>query len=117
MTYGEWKPTDPNNDIAAFLEAHTEPGSVIGMTGGGNAGYFIHDRTVINLDGLINSYTYYQLLKEKKAGPFLANEGLNYILANSDLLNQLPYKGQFAPYISLMDVRYGGKDLVHFQTP
>ena len=117
MTYGEWKPTDPNNDIAAFLEAHTEPGSVIGMTGGGNAGYFIHDRTVINLDGLINSYTYYQLLKEKKAGPFLANEGLNYILANSDLLNQLPYKGQFAPYISLMDVRYGGKDLMHYQAP
>jgi hypothetical protein len=117
MTYNEWKPTDPNNDIAAFLEAHTEPGSIIAMTGGGNAGYFIHDRTVINLDGLINSYEYFQLLKEKKAGGLLANEGLDYILANSGLLNQLPYKGQFAPYIKWMDVRYGGKDLVHYQAP
>ncbi|MEP6896538.1 MAG: hypothetical protein ABI986_13100, partial [Chloroflexota bacterium] len=63
MTYNEWKPTDPDNDIAAFLEAHTQPGSIIGMTGGGNAGYFIHDRTVINMDGLINSYQYFQLLK------------------------------------------------------
>ncbi len=117
MTYHEWKPTDPNNDIAAFLEAHTEPGSIIGMTGGGNAGYFIHDRIVINLDGLINSNEYYQLLKEKKAGPFLANEGLDYILANTGLLDQLPYKGQFDPYISLMDVRYGGKDLMHYRAP
>jgi len=117
MAYHEWKPTDPNNDIAAFLEAHTEPGSIIGMTGGGNAGYFIHDRTVINLDGLINSNEYYQLLKEKKAGPFLANEGLDYILANTGLLDQLPYKGQFDPYISLMDIRYGGKDLMHYRAP
>jgi hypothetical protein len=117
MTYHEWKPTDPNNDIAAFLEANTEPGSIIGMTGGGNAGYFIHDRTVINMDGLVNSYEYFQLLKERKAGEYLANEGLDYILANSGLLDQLPYKGQFAPYLEWMDVRYGGKDLMHFQAP
>ncbi len=117
MTYNEWKPTDPNNDIAAFLEAHTEPGSIIGFTGGGNAGYFVHDRTVINMDGLINSYEYFKLLQERQAGEYLANEGLDYILANSGLLNQLPYKGQFAPYIEWMDVRYGGKDLVRYHAP
>lgn len=117
MTYNEWKPTDPNNDLAEFLEANTEPGSIVGFTGGGNAGYFVHDRTVINMDGLINSYTYFQLLKDKKAGEYLANEGMDYILANSDLLNQLPYKGQFAPYIEWMDVRYGGKDLVRYHAP
>ena len=114
MTYNEWKPTDPDNDIAAFLEANTEPGSIIGMTGGGNAGYFIHGRTVINMDGLINSNDYFQLLKEKKAGEYLANEGLDYIFANSVLLDQLPYKGQFAPYTEWMDVRYGEKDLVRY---
>lgn len=117
MTYNEWKPTDPNNDLAEFIEAHTEPGSIVGFTGGGNAGYFVHDRTVINMDGLINSYTYFQLLKDKKAGEYLANEGMDYILANSDLLNQFPYKGQFAPYIEWMDVRYGGKDLVRYHAP
>ncbi len=116
MTYHEWKSTDPNNDIAAFLELHTEPGSIIGMTGGGNAGYFIHDRLVINMDGLINSNEYFQLLKDKKAGEYLADEGLDYILANSDLLEQLPYKGQFAPYIEWMDIRYGGKDLMRYDS-
>jgi len=117
MTYNEWKSTDPNNDLAEFLEANTEPGSIIGFTGGGNAGYFVRDRTVINMDGLINSYEYFQLLKAKKAGEYLANEGMDYILANSDLLNQLPYKGQFSPYIEWMDVRYGGKDLVRYHAP
>jgi hypothetical protein len=117
MTYHEWKSNAPDNDIAAFLEAHTEPGSIIGMTGGGNAGYFIHDRTVINMDGLINSYQYFQLMKAQKAGPFLADEGLNYILANTDLLKQLPYKDQFTPYIEWMDVHYGGKDLVRYHAP
>jgi len=117
MTYGEWKPSDPINDIAAFLEANTEPGSIIGLTGGGNAAYFIRDRAVINMDGLINSRAYFQLLKEQKAGGYLANEGMDYILANSNLLNQLPYKGQFAPYIEWMDVRYGGKDLMRYNTP
>ena len=117
MTYNEWQPTDPNNDIAAFLEIHTEPGSIIGLTGGGNAGYFIHDRTVINMDGLINSYEYYQLLKDRQAGEFLKNEGMNYVLANNLILNQLPYKGQFMPYLSLTDKAYGGKSLMHYQAP
>ncbi|MEP6896489.1 MAG: hypothetical protein ABI986_12850, partial [Chloroflexota bacterium] len=71
----------------------------------------------INMDGLINSYQYFQLLKAHQAGDFLVNEGLDYILANSQLLNQLPYKGQFAPYIEWMDVHYGGKDLVHYHAP
>jgi hypothetical protein len=57
------------------------------------------------------------LLQDKKAGEYLANEGMDYILANSDLLNQFPYKGQFAPYIEWMDVRYGGKDLVRYHAP
>ncbi len=117
MTYNEWKPTDPNNDIAAFLEANTEAGSIIGLTGGGNAGYFIHDRTVINMDGLINSYEYYQLLKDKKAGPHLADEGMNYVLANLLILNQSPYRAQFAPYLESTDKYYGGKNLMHFHTP
>jgi hypothetical protein len=116
MTYNEWKPTDPDNDIAAFLEAHTEPGSIIGMTGGGNAAYFIHDRTVINMDGLINSNQYFQLLKQKAAGKFLVDEGMDYILANITILNQLPYKGQFTPFIEMTDEAYGGKNLLRYHS-
>lgn len=117
MAYNRWSPTDPNNDIAAFLEANTEPGSIIGFTGGGNAGYFIHDRIVINMDGLINSNEYFQNLKDKQAGEYLAGQGMNYILANSMLLDQIPYKGQFFPYTEPTGTSYGGKDLLRFHIP
>lgn len=114
MPYGKTPADAPYNDIAAFLEEHTEPGSMIGMTGGGNAGYFIADRTVVNMDGLINSYEYFQLLKERRAGEYLAGLGMDYILANVYLLDQLPYNGQYAPYTEWMDIRYGGKDLMRY---
>jgi hypothetical protein len=116
MPYGETSPNAPYNDIAAFLEEHTEPGSRIGMTGGGNAGYFISDRTVINMDGLINSYAYFQLLKRKEAGAYLAEIGTDYILANPALINQLPYNGQYTPFIEWMDIRYGGKTLMRYHS-
>lgn len=114
MPYGGTPAEVPYNDIAAFLEEHTEPGSMIGMTGGGNAGYFIADRTVVNMDGLINSAEYFRLLTDRQAGAYLAEIGMDYILANTYLIDQLPYNGQYAPYTEWMDVRYGGKDLVRY---
>lgn len=114
MPYGGAFADAPYNDIAAFLATHTEPGSMIGMTGGGNAGYFLTDRTVVNMDGLINSYEYFQLLKDREAGAYLAEIGMDYILANMDIINQLPYNGQYTPYTEWMDIRYGGKDLIRY---
>ena len=116
MTQGEWSEEDPYFDISAFLEEHTEPGSIIGMTGGGNAGYFIRDRTIVNMDGLINSYEYFKLLKEKEAGQYLADTGMNYVLANVQLLDSLPYRGQYHDYIERTGFRYGGKELVRYHS-
>lgn len=114
MAYNKWSPTDPYMDLAVFIEQHTEPGTIIGMTGGGNVGYFINDRTIVNMDGLINSYEYFELLKKQEAGKYLAEMGLNYIVANLDLLDGLPYRGQYNAYMEWMDVRYGGKNLVRY---
>jgi hypothetical protein len=115
MPHGKTPADAPYNEIAAFLEAHTEPGSLIGMTGGGNAGYFIHDRTVVNMDGLINSYEYFQHLKAGQAGDYLAKMGLDYVLANPNLLNELPYQGQYNPYLEPTDLRFGGKVLMRYR--
>jgi hypothetical protein len=114
MPYGRWAADDPYMDISAFLEEHTEPGSIIGMTGGGNAAYFIRERTIINMDGLINSYEYFELLKEKEAGPYLAEIRMNYVLANLQILNSLPYRGQYHDYFERTGLRYGGKELVRY---
>ena len=115
MPYNHWDPDTAYMDIVPLLEEHTEPGSIIGLTGGGNVGYFIHDRTVVNMDGLINSYAYFQALQTRQGGEYLRNIGLDYVLANPVILDQQPYKGQFNAYLEPLKIYYGGKQLMHYR--
>jgi hypothetical protein len=117
MPYNHWSADAPYMDIVPLLEEHTEPGSIIGLTGGGNVGYFIHDRTIVNMDGLINSYGYFQALQTREGGQYLQNIGLDYVLANPVILDQQPYKGQFNEYLEPLEVYYGGKQLMHYRAP
>lgn len=85
----------PYIDMAMIMEEHTPPGSLIGMTGGGNVGYFINDRTIMNMDGLINSVEYFEALKNHDAREFYKNIGLDYIFANRYILTETaPYSYQ-----------------------
>ena len=117
MPYGYWSPEAPYMDIPPLLEEQTEPGSIIGMTGGGNVGYFIHDRTIINMDGLINSYPHFQALQARQAGAYLETMGVDYVLANPTILDQQPYKGQFNEYMEPLNISYGGKRLMRYGIP
>ena len=117
MPYHHWSAGAPYMDIVPLLEKYTEPGSIIGLTGGGNVGYFIHDRTIVNMDGLINSYAYFQALQTREGGQYLQNIGLDYVLANPVILDQQPYKGQFNEYLEPRNVYYGGKQLMHYRAP
>jgi hypothetical protein len=117
MPYHYWEADAPFIDVGPLLEEHTEPGSLIGITGGGNIGYFIHNRTITNMDGLINSYPYFQALQAGRAGAYLDNIGLDYVLANPTILDQQPYRGQFNPYLEHLNVRYGGKELMSYGEP
>lgn len=117
MPYNHWPADTAYMDIVPLLEERTEPGSIIGLTGGGNVGYFIQDRTIINMDGLINSYAYFQALQAHTGGEYFQNIGLDYVLANPVILDQQPYKGQFNEYLEPLKVYYGGKQLMHFRAP
>ena len=117
MPYHYWSANTAYMDIAPLLEEHTEPGSLIGLTGGGNVGYFIHDRTIVNMDGLINSYAYFQALQNRQGGKYLQQIGLDYVLANPVILDQQPYKGQFNDYLEPLNIFYGGKQLMHYRAP
>ena len=112
MPRGYFPPDRPLMEVIRYLEENTSPGEVIGMTGGGNVGYFIKDRIVINMDGLINSYEYFQVLKAGGAPTFLRDQGMTVIFANPRLLVLPPYYGQFAPYLEKYST-YGGKDLLY----
>ncbi|MFN3491451.1 MAG: hypothetical protein ACK40V_04435, partial [Anaerolineales bacterium] len=99
-------------EVVEFIEENTPPGSIIGMTGGGNVGYLIKDRTIVNMDGLINSYEYFQALKAGEAPAYLHKRGVTILFVNPRLLVIPPYYGQFAPYL-LRYSSYGGKDLLY----
>lgn len=86
---------------AAWLEHHTEPGTLVGMTGAGSTAYFIESRTIINLDGLINSKEYFQALKKGTAYHYFRRIGGDYIFANQYLLTERdPYQANFGKYLS-----------------
>jgi len=112
MRYNFFPADRPYMDVLPYLEENTPPGSIIGMTGGGNAGYFIHDRTIVNMDGLINSYDYFQALQNGEAPNYLAQRGITIIFASPRLLTFPPYNGQFAPYLENYS-EYGGKNLMY----
>lgn len=108
----------PYMDMLPILEGYTEPGALIGMTGGGNAGYFIKNRTIVNMDGLINSYAYFQALQENQGGQYLTKIGMDYIFANEYIIvNSMPYRQQFTPQeLSPVDgaPAYGQKVLIRY---
>jgi hypothetical protein len=117
MPYEDPYAGQPYMDQLPILEGHTKPGSLIGMTGGGNAGYFIKDRTIINMDGLINSYAYFQAIKNDQGGEFLDKMGVDYIFGNPYILqNTAPYRTQFKDHLlELPKVpSYGRKQLMKF---
>ncbi|MDP1544891.1 MAG: glycosyltransferase family 39 protein [Anaerolineales bacterium] len=112
MRHGRFPADAPYMDVLDFLEENTPPGSIIGMTGGGNNGYFIKDRTIVNMDGLINSQEYFQALKVGEAATFLTDQGMTIVFLNPRLLAYPPYSRQFDPYMVRYD-SYGGKDLMY----
>ncbi len=63
------------------MEAATEPGVRIGSTGGGVIAYFVHDRTIINLDGLMNTTAYFRALQSGTAAAYLDQLGMQYVYA------------------------------------
>ncbi len=112
MLYNFFPPDRPYMEVLTYLEQNTPPGAVIGMTGGGNVGYFIKDRTIVNMDGLINSHDYFQALQAGDAPAYLRQHDLQIIFASPNLLDYPPYYGQFSPYLEAYSV-YGGKSLMY----
>ena len=83
----------PGNETAYLinireLEQYTEAGSLIGSTGGGVIAYFIEDRTVVNLDGLMNTAEYFRLMKDNRAHEYLDAIGLDYVFGNPYLITR-----------------------------
>ncbi|MCX7975475.1 MAG: hypothetical protein N2646_00220 [Bellilinea sp.] len=93
-----------------LLEQHTPTGSVIGMPGGGSTAYFIRERTVVNLDGLINSYDYFQHLRSGRGREYLDQLGLDFVFGHPGMVeDSAPYysilAGRLQPLLDLLEFR------------
>lgn len=88
---------------AHALEQYTEPGSTIGTTGGGIVAYFITDRKIINLDGLISSNEYFQRMRRGKTAEYFDKIGLDYVYGNIYMITQSdPYARMFSDRVELI---------------
>jgi hypothetical protein len=82
--------------VSEWLEEETEEGAVIGIAASGSTAYFTKDRTIVNLDGLINGFEYFDRLQSDEAFVYLSLIGTDYIFGPAgQLLEQQPYKDNF----------------------
>lgn len=96
-------PTHSYTNQSEWLADNTEAGSLIGMTNAGAVGYFIQERTIVNIDGVINSMEYFRLLQSGKGADFLASIGVDYIFGQSKLIEDLPpYRKMFQEKLDLV---------------
>lgn len=92
------------------LEQQTPAGALVGMPGGGTTAYFIRERTIVNLDGLINSFDYFQHLKSGRGRDYLDQMGLDYVFGNAGMIEDS------APYYQLLAERLEPKvDILDFR--
>ena len=86
------------------------------MTGSGSSGYFVRDRTLVNLDGLINSSDYFTHLQQASADEYLESIGLDYVFGNAYILQQSnPYQWNLDGRLSeFRYFDYGDKTLTLF---
>ncbi len=84
---------NPFIEQARLVEIATDAGTLIGTTGGGGLSYFIEGRTIINLDGLMNSTEYFELLKSGEADKYLDKIGLDYVYEKKYVVEESdPYR-------------------------
>ncbi|MCW5875469.1 MAG: hypothetical protein KIS85_01185 [Anaerolineales bacterium] len=88
---------------ARWVETNTEPGARIAITGSGNLGYFTGGRTIVNMDGLMNTVEYFHALQEGRGADYLVELGVDYIFGNEYILTETnPYapmlEGRLQPY-------------------
>ena len=98
------------------LQQHTGEGSLIGMTGGGSVAYFLENRTIVNLDGLINSAEYFNALKTGTARDFLDALPLDYVFGKEYvLLVSSPYNQIFKDQLEEIGAIRGAENFTLFK--
>jgi hypothetical protein len=73
------------------------------MTGGGLLGYFMPNRTFVNLDGLINSAKYFESLQTIQTEKYFKDIGMDYVYGERGaLLDSDPFRWVFTDRLTFI---------------
>jgi hypothetical protein len=67
---------------ACWAREHTEADAVFAMKDAGNFGYFSR-RSVINLDGVVNSLSYQEAIRERRLNAYLSEMNVTYLVQHA----------------------------------
>lgn len=98
----------------SWMEENVQPGARIGLTGAGTLAYFLEGYTIVNLDGLVNSYEYFQHLRSGTVAEFLADENVDYVFGSPYILQESnPYAPMFAGRLEFV-AQYPAEELENY---
>ncbi|MEX2144183.1 MAG: hypothetical protein WD740_06275 [Anaerolineales bacterium] len=108
-------PGDGSNQFylhrARWLEASTEEGARVAITGAGNLAYFAEERTIINMDGLMNTAEYLEAMQAGQGADYLASLGVDYVFGNEYILTETnPYGPMLSGHLEPYTVYLFGED-------
>ena len=100
LKYGNYEPIL----IEQLISKYIENDAIIAMPNSGQNSYYTN-RTIVNLDGFVNSYEYLDALMSGNAVKHLKELGVGYILLPSNYLIYEPYKKNFTNKDGLSKVK------------
>jgi hypothetical protein len=119
IVYPRDEQTNANHDylvIPQQLADATPSGAIIGTPGGGAISYFIPNRTIVNLDGLMNSKEYFDALKNSTTNSMDQKSGITYIFGSDFSLKvSAPYARIFKGHLTLIS-EVGNKSLYQYHS-
>lgn len=96
------------------LEEVTQPGDLIACVEAGKLGYLANDRLIINLDGTVSSYEFFQQMKTQRTDKFFTKYGLDYVFGDRVAITlSEPYQYMFQGSIKYVD-EIAGKSLYQY---
>jgi hypothetical protein len=91
---------------ALWARAHTEPQSIFAMKDAGLFG-LLSDRTVINLDGLVNNIEYQKYLMKKELNKYFNKNNIEYLVQHAIWESETPeYKAVLESSYDWLDLRF-----------
>jgi hypothetical protein len=82
-------------DRSSWVTRNTRAGDIIAITGSGNLGYFTTERRIVNLDGLISNYDYFEHIRNGTGAEYLTSVGVDYVMGGAWITKLNPYQSMF----------------------